>query len=287
LAKDPAVLFYYQDFLVGTSFFTNEQIGAYIRILCHLYDKDTLPEQTMFILCGSEEIWSSIKDKFVKDTNGQFYNRRARDEKQKRVKFTESRSDNRKTKHKENHLQTDMLNISLSSVKDMEDENEDEDSNENINHEKGVENKKSAEGIMFRIWGRKPNNIEERRLLDELWLEADEDPKIVEHAFRQSVKYDSKKFPYVAKVIANMKLEKEKLKTKEREREAAVKKYEESKNFVPDPKMKELFAGISKSLNPFTTGGEQKKELTKEETLARKRSVDEFNREIKKGTYNG
>jgi len=101
------------------------------------------------------------------------------------------------------------------------------------------------------------------------------------------VKYDSKKFPYVAKVIANMKLEKEKLKTKEREREAAVKKYEESKNFVPDPKMKELFAGISKSLNPFTTGGEQKKELTKEETLARKRSVDEFNREIKKGTYNG
>ena len=42
--KDPAVLFYFQDFLVGTEFMTDDEVGKYIRILCHQADKGALTD---------------------------------------------------------------------------------------------------------------------------------------------------------------------------------------------------------------------------------------------------
>ncbi len=63
MAKDPAFLFYYQDFLVGTTFMTLEERGAYITLLCYLADKGkiTLPEILKII---PEHIWSAICCKF-------------------------------------------------------------------------------------------------------------------------------------------------------------------------------------------------------------------------------
>ena len=37
--KDPAFLFYSSDFLTGTMFFTDEQVGKYIRLLCAQHQK--------------------------------------------------------------------------------------------------------------------------------------------------------------------------------------------------------------------------------------------------------
>ena len=47
--KDPAFLFYYQDFLVGTSFMSNEVIGAYIKILCYQADKGSISKEHMLL----------------------------------------------------------------------------------------------------------------------------------------------------------------------------------------------------------------------------------------------
>jgi len=49
--KDPAVLFYFQDFLVGTEFMTDEEVGKYIRILCHQADKGPLTEYQVKKIC--------------------------------------------------------------------------------------------------------------------------------------------------------------------------------------------------------------------------------------------
>jgi len=38
--KDPAVLFYTQDFLTGTFTMTDEQVGKYIRLLSWLKEKN-------------------------------------------------------------------------------------------------------------------------------------------------------------------------------------------------------------------------------------------------------
>ena len=57
--KDPAVLFYTQDFLTGTFLMTNEQVGKYIRLLCLQQQNGGLHECDMLQICGAKDdkIW--------------------------------------------------------------------------------------------------------------------------------------------------------------------------------------------------------------------------------------
>lgn len=92
--RDPAFLFYSDNFISGTQFFTDEQLGKYIRLLCAQHQHGHLKEKHMIHICKTydEDIWS----KFVKDADGLFYNERLEFEMIRRKKYTESRSENRK-----------------------------------------------------------------------------------------------------------------------------------------------------------------------------------------------
>ena len=92
MAKDPAVLFYTSDFLTGTMTMTNEQVGMYIRLLCLQHQRDVLSEKDMLNICKSydEQVYSKFA--FV---DGIYYNQRMRNEKERRVNFSKSRSENR------------------------------------------------------------------------------------------------------------------------------------------------------------------------------------------------
>lgn len=118
MPKDPAFLFYYQDFMFGTTFMTNEQRGAYIALICHAADKGTLTEAQMKIICSSQAVFDVVSEKFIRDENGRYYHKRVRDEISKRRNFVESRRLNRKTKG----------NMSSSYDQHMENENEDDKS---------------------------------------------------------------------------------------------------------------------------------------------------------------
>lgn len=113
MAKDPAFLFYSSDFLTGTSFLTNEQIGMYIKLLCLQHQSGRLKEKDMMKICGRYD--EDIFDKFTKDSDGQYYNVRLDEEMNKRQAYSESRRQNRKKK--------DMLNISDTYDKHMENVN--------------------------------------------------------------------------------------------------------------------------------------------------------------------
>jgi uncharacterized protein YdaU (DUF1376 family) len=124
--KDPAFLFYYQDFLVGTDELTNEETGAYIRCLCHQAHKGFITEKHMKNICNSYDVHNVIKNKFIYDENIEGYiNLRLKTEIEKRQKYSESRSNNRKGNNKE---KKHMKNISKTYVKHMENENENEKS---------------------------------------------------------------------------------------------------------------------------------------------------------------
>ena len=126
MAKDPAFLFYYQDFLVGTSFMTNEETGAYIKILCHLADKGEIDKKHMIKICGDQNLFESIKEKFQTNGSGKFFNQRLKEEVLKRKNYSESRKKNRIGK-----------DISLSYDSHMENENENINENINVNKNKG------------------------------------------------------------------------------------------------------------------------------------------------------
>jgi len=118
--KDPAVLFYTQDFITGTIFMSDEQRGKYIMLLCLQHQNGKLSEREMLKICGEkdEDIWC----KFYQE-DGYFYNKRMLLETEKRTKYSESRRNNRAKKED---------NICKTYDTHMENENE----NENINEDK-------------------------------------------------------------------------------------------------------------------------------------------------------
>ena len=117
MGKDPAFLFYYQDFLVGTSFMTLEETGAYIKLLCFQAAKGHLSEEAILKKIPAP-IWQSICCNFKKDNNG-FFNDRLEQEIQKRRLFTESR---RKNLHMDKHMVKHMDRV---LTPHMENENKD------------------------------------------------------------------------------------------------------------------------------------------------------------------
>ena len=123
MAKDPAFLFYSSDFITGTLFMTNEQVGIYIRLLCMQHQKGHLSEKDMLFICKTYD--EDIFSKFKKDDDGKYYNERCEIEINKRKSYSESRSNNRKgTENKQVNNTKKQNNISKSYVKHMENENE-------------------------------------------------------------------------------------------------------------------------------------------------------------------
>ena len=125
MAKDPAVLFYTQDFLVGTITMTNEQRGKYITLLCLQHQKQKLTLKDLKTILTDEDI--EVADKFPLQSDGFYYNLRMYEEAIKRKNYTESRRNNRKKKD-----DVDISVLQKSYVNRMENENEDVNVNVNV-----------------------------------------------------------------------------------------------------------------------------------------------------------
>jgi len=100
MAKDPAVLFYTSDFIVGTTFMTMEERGQYITLLCLQHQKGGIPRSHIKNLCGSLD--SPVLEKFEVDEDDLYFNPRMRLEANKRRKYCESRSKSRKKSDEDN-----------------------------------------------------------------------------------------------------------------------------------------------------------------------------------------
>ena len=130
MAKDPAFLFYPNDYIGGTMGMTFEEKGAYIEILMLQFNRGHMTSHMIGQLVG--QLWESIKCKFVQDEQGLWYNIRLDQEKDKRMSFTQSRRNNIKglNQHTLGHTIGHMTSH-------MEDENE--DVNRNINKVKIID----------------------------------------------------------------------------------------------------------------------------------------------------
>tara|TARA_B110000967_G_scaffold202814_1_gene242349 strand:- start:14945 stop:15637 length:693 start_codon:yes stop_codon:yes gene_type:complete len=122
MSKDPAFLFYSSDFLTGTMFLSDEQVGKFIRLLCVQHQKGRLSEKHMLSICKAYD--SDIYEMFLKDEEGLFYNERLEAEATKRSTYAESRRNNAKG-IKSNNKQP--KTYAKHMHKHMEDENENED----------------------------------------------------------------------------------------------------------------------------------------------------------------
>jgi len=131
MAKDPAFLFYPGDWLGGTIGMTLEEKGAYIELLVTQFNRGHMTEDMIGRMIG--QCWGQIKDKFMVDANGLYYNARLELEQEKRKEYSQSRRNNvlginqytKKTGHMTKHTEGR-----------MEDRDEDKNVLEEIGSEK-------------------------------------------------------------------------------------------------------------------------------------------------------
>lgn len=155
MSKDPAFLFYSSDFLTGTMFMDNEQVGKFIRLMCAQHQKGRLTEKDMLKICGTHD--EDIFSKFAVDESGLYYNERLEQEVEKRKAYSESRRNNRKKKE-------DMLITSKTYVQHMENENENEIDNSIDNKPKKEKSfvKPTIDEIALYMDERNMNNVSQR-----------------------------------------------------------------------------------------------------------------------------
>lgn len=128
MAKDPAFLFYSQDFYTGVATLNWEERGKFISILCLMHQQGRMSEETIRFLVGS--VSDNLKTKFRIDEKGLWYNERLEIEAAKRNAFTESRrnngekggrpktnkpkakpTQNHKVNHMDNHMGNENVNV--------------------------------------------------------------------------------------------------------------------------------------------------------------------------------
>lgn len=120
MAKDPAFLFYPNDYLGGTMGMTFEQKGAYMELLMLQFNRGHMTKHMMGQVVG--QLLDGILDKFEIDEQGLYFNKRLEDEQERRKSFVNSRLNNRtganqhtkKEGHTSGHMTSHMENENTS-----------------------------------------------------------------------------------------------------------------------------------------------------------------------------
>ena len=92
MSKDPAFLFYPNDYIGGTMGMTFEEKGAYIELLMMQFNRGHMTSHMIGQTVG--QLWDKIKNKFEIDDQGKYYNKRLEEEIIKRQAFVKSRYNN-------------------------------------------------------------------------------------------------------------------------------------------------------------------------------------------------
>lgn len=161
--KDPAFLFYPNDWLGGTMGMTFEQKGAYMELLMLQFNRGHMTSHMIGQILGQSfgQNWDAIKSKFEEDGNGHFFNRRLEEEQMKRKAFTDSRKNNRAGKNQHSKTTTNDGSSDGHTSSLMENENE------NINNSI-VSNYNTINGeSFFEI-----DECAKQAQLDTIWIES-------------------------------------------------------------------------------------------------------------------
>lgn len=126
MSKDPAFLWYPNDYMGGTMGMTFEERGAYVHLLMMQFNRGHMTSH----MIGQEvgHLWDKLQDKFTQDENGLWYNVRLESEIEKRQGFVKSRYNNlsgtnQYTKkeadndaHMDGHMTSHMENVNNNSI---------------------------------------------------------------------------------------------------------------------------------------------------------------------------
>lgn len=132
--KDPAFLFYPNDFLGGTLGMSREEKGAYIDLMLLQFNRGHMTKDMIGQMFGhdTERLWNVLRSKFKEDENGCFFNERLEQEQNKRKSYSESRRKN--VKGINQHTKNSQQNVGHMTTH-MENENRNRNIDSNLYNE--------------------------------------------------------------------------------------------------------------------------------------------------------
>lgn len=119
MAKDPVFPLYYNDIDRSTKTWTDEEFGAYMRLLMEQWDKGGLPkdyQRLTRIATSLDTTWPLLKDKFV-EVDGQLKNLVLEEHRDKRLKHKQKQKENIQKRY-----QKSTKNIPLEDENEIENE---------------------------------------------------------------------------------------------------------------------------------------------------------------------
>lgn len=157
MAKDPATLWYWNDWNGGTSTFTRHLKGCYIDLLSSQFNSGRLSLAEIKTVLGADfgQSWPTLQKKFRKDENDLYYNERMEQEQEKRKRFTESRRRNLDSKKP-------LVDDHVGKIKGGHMENVNENVNEYLNQEGSL-----REGVGLSVDGFFSDKIDKQLQLTE------------------------------------------------------------------------------------------------------------------------
>jgi uncharacterized protein YdaU (DUF1376 family) len=171
MAKDPILPLYYNDLDRSTRDWTDEEFGAYVRLLMHQWDKGSLPndyQRLTRIATSLGTTWETIRKKFV-EKNGELINERMEDIRLKREGFKQKQREKVLKRYQTStELPTEHPTKKLPTESEIEIENEKE-----IEKKGGVEeNEKFIVPQMLAVWKNNKKDYPEDRNKDSPALQA-------------------------------------------------------------------------------------------------------------------
>jgi uncharacterized protein YdaU (DUF1376 family) len=144
MAKDPAFLFYSNDFLTGVQDLTMEERGLYITLLCIQHQKGFITEKMLRLCHGINSV--DVLAKFSRDKEGNYFNERLNIEIEKRKIHSEKQREKaRKRWDTNNNSSKEKDNATAYPVAmPLENENENENENRIVNEVKKPREKKES-----------------------------------------------------------------------------------------------------------------------------------------------
>jgi hypothetical protein len=118
--KDPAVLWYWNDWSGGTITLSRHLKGCYMDLLHAQFNAGHLSLDEIKTVLGSDfgSTWSTLQKKFKQDDKGLYYNERLVTESDKRKNFTKSRRENAKgEKHMPEHMEIENEDVNKNIIK--------------------------------------------------------------------------------------------------------------------------------------------------------------------------
>lgn len=145
MAKNPVLPFYYNDILGSTNDWSDEEFGAYVRLLIYQWDKGFIPDEEkrrLKIADTSDVHWGLLSTKFREWEDGKLRNDRMEEIREEKRKHSEKQKENIKKRYQKSTkvLPNDYQSAYEESTKKIPLEDEYEE--ENIDKDKGGEGEK-------------------------------------------------------------------------------------------------------------------------------------------------